>query len=72
MKNRAEHYRLGTTLKTLREQRGFKQEELAKMIGVDRTSLSSYENNKRVPDIYILWRMADIFQISLDELVGRS
>ena len=45
---------------------------MAEKIGVDRTSLSSYENNKRVPDIFMLCRIADVFEISLDHLIGRE
>lgn len=63
---------IGKQIKSLRKTHRWKQKELADKIGVDRTSLSSYENNKRIPDIYMLWRLADIFSVSLDELVGRK
>lgn len=65
-------YTVGIRIRQLREDRGLKQRELAEKIGVDRTSLSSYENSKRIPDIFILCSIADVFQISLDELVGRE
>lgn len=65
-------YKIGPRIKQLREENELKQNELAKLIGVDRTSLSSYENCKRIPDIFMLGRIADIFDISLDNLVGRE
>lgn len=65
-------YKIGPRIKQLREENELKQNELANLIGVDRTSLSSYENSKRIPDIFILSRIADIFDISLDNLVGRE
>ena len=72
MRRKTENYILGSNIKRLRKENNIKQMELAKQIGVDRTSLSSYENEKRMPDILVLWNIADIFHISIDELVGRE
>lgn len=67
-----EQYKIGSRIRKFRIESGLKQKEMADKIGVDRTSLSSYENNKRVPDIFILCRIADVFGISLDNLIGRE
>ncbi len=67
-----EQYKIGNRIRKFRTESGLKQKEMADKIGVDRTSLSSYENNKRVPDIFILCRIADVFGISLDNLIGRE
>lgn len=67
-----EQYKIGSRIRKFRTESGLKQKEMADKIGVDRTSLSSYENNKRVPDIFILCRIADVFGISLDNLIGRE
>ena len=63
---------IGAQIRLLRLKNNWKQSELADKVGVDRTSISSYESGKRVPDIFILCRIADEFEVSLDYLVGRS
>lgn len=50
--------RLGNRLKTLREQRGYSQEKLAKLIGVSRSTLSNYEKDKTSPKMDVLENMA--------------
>ena len=45
------------------------QAELAKKLYVQQNLVSSYENGYRTPDILTLCKLADIFEISLDELV---
>lgn len=68
----ADEYNIGSRIREFRTERGLKQKEMADKIGVHRTSLSSYENGKRIPDIFMLCRIADVFQISLDKLIGRE
>ena len=65
-------YDVGLRIKELRLENEWKQIELAKRIGVDRTSVSSCEGGKRIPDIFILCGIADEFGVTLDYLVGRS
>lgn len=69
---RTEECRVGARIRLLRLEKNMTQRQLAAKIGVDRTSLSSYEHSKRMPDIFVLCRMADIFEVSLDDLVGRK
>lgn len=66
-----EKKRLGNNLKRVRESRSMSQSQLAEALWLDRSSVSGYESGKRVPDILILCRMAEILEVSLDELVGR-
>lgn len=72
IKEKPEQYRIGLRIRQLRVENDFKQAELANLIGVDRTSLSSYENGKRIPDIFMLSKIADVFHVSLDYLAGRE
>lgn len=58
------------TLKNLRVQRGMSQSDLARLLGVARTTVSSYENGSRNPDNETLIRIATCFQVSLDYLLG--
>lgn len=54
----------------LRKKNRMTQEQMAKKLYLKRQTLSNYEIGKRVPDIYELVKIADLFDISLDELVG--
>ncbi len=63
---------IGNRLAFLRDQRGLTQEELASSLGISRAALSHYEKNRREPDTETLGKVADLFQVSLDYLVGRT
>ena len=45
------------------------QEELAKMIGTDRASISRYENGEMVPDVYKAVKIAALMGTTCEELV---
>lgn len=59
-------------LKTLRNERGISQRELAEIVMVSQQSINKYENHKVEPDIDTLIKIADYFNVSLDYLVGRD
>ena len=59
-------------LKTFRIRYGFTQAEVAEYAGVSRQAFSNYERGLREPSIKVLIILADLYQISLDELVGRK
>lgn len=48
------------------------QEQLANKLNGKKSLVSNYENEYSVPDIETLIKLADIFEISLDELIGRN
>lgn len=62
----------GRMLKQLREQRGYSQEDLAKILGMKRENISHYERGivLKIP-LEVLNKLADTFEVSVDELVGR-
>lgn len=60
----------GETLKTLRKQKGFSQEELATRLHVVRQTISKWEKNLSVPDADTLIRLAEILEVSVSELLG--
>jgi transcriptional regulator with XRE-family HTH domain len=60
---------LGGRLKTLRDGLGIKQEDLAKLMGIDRTSLSQIENNKRPLKAEELVQLSKIFNLTTDQLL---
>ena len=57
-------------LKTLRKARGLSQEELAIRLNVVRQTISKWEKGLSVPDADLLIRLADIFEVSVSELLG--
>ncbi len=63
---------IGENIAILRKKKGLTQEALASTIGVSSQSISKWENNTNMPDIMLLPIIADIFNISIDELFGRQ
>ncbi|MBQ7339374.1 MAG: helix-turn-helix transcriptional regulator [Clostridia bacterium] len=59
-------------LRRLRIEKKLKQEELAKSLCTTQRKVSYWESGKIEPDINSLWAIADFFEISIDELVGRE
>lgn len=55
---------------SLRKMNSLSQEELAEKIGVSRQTLSKYETGESVPDIEKSKALADVFGVSLDDLVN--
>ena len=62
----------GRLLKNERLARKLSQEQLAKAIGITQAQISYYESNKNEPSIGICEKIADFYEISLDELIGRD
>ena len=60
---------LGTRIADLRHKRGLKQDELAEMLGISPQAISKWENDAACPDISLLPRLAEIFEVSVDELL---
>ena len=63
---------LGKQLKLFREQNGYSQNQIAECLGTTRQTISNWENDKTIIDSHSLIRLADFYQISLDELCGRK
>lgn len=63
---------LGTRLKMLRENMGLTQENLGKKLHVSKVSICKYETGISEPSLDILVKIADIFDVSTDYLLGRE
>ena len=57
------------TLKTIREARGYSQTEAAKLIGVSTDTLSNYERGKSYPDIPVLRKIEEVYNINYNQLI---
>lgn len=55
-------------MKVLRSARGWKQEELAKAVGVSRQSIYSIERERYVPSLLLALTFAKVFECSTDEI----
>ncbi len=60
---------IGNHIKQLRINKGYNQAELAKELGVTYQAISNWENGKNTPDLQTLIKLAEIFKISVDELL---
>ncbi len=63
---------LAVRIKELRTQKGYTQKELAALLGVGQTTIANYENGIRIPDTEKMNKIADLFQVSFDYLLGRT
>lgn len=62
----------GTNIKKIRQDNNLTQEELAKRINTSRSNIANYENDKNMPSIDILEKLSEIFNCSIDYLLGKS
>lgn len=56
-------------IREAREERGLTQEELAKMVGINRVTLSRYETEERSIKVGVLAAIADALDVPIDYLV---
>jgi len=61
---------IGYTVRKLRKAHGWTQVELAQKLKASQKVVTTYENNQRTPTLENLKKLAAIFDITLDELVG--
>lgn len=63
---------LGKRLKYEREKRNWSQKYVADKIGITNTVLSNYERDYRDPDTTTLKKLADLYEVSTDYLLGKT
>lgn len=63
---------LGIKLRELRLKSNKTQQEVANILCINRVTYTQYESNKRSPQPDMLKKIADLFNVSLDELLGRT
>lgn len=59
-------------LTELREGANLSRQQLADILGVSRASLEYYEKGKRTPDIDVLYKLSEHFNVTSDYLIGRT
>ena len=58
----------GKLLIILRKKNGLSQKELAERLSISTSAVSKWENGKNLPDMMMLSSIADMLQVSCDEL----
>lgn len=64
--------RFAANLRSLREGAGLTQQMLADRLQTTQRKVSYWESGKIEPDMEALWRIADFFCVTMDELIGRT
>ena len=62
---------IGQKLKELRKSEGITQQQLAEKLQISRVNYARYETNAARPDYETLIKLADFFDVSLDEIFDR-
>ena len=62
---------IGQRIRDLRKQKRMSQTELAKSAGVSQTTVTAWETGKAEPSSSAVARLADIFNVTTDYLLGR-
>lgn len=61
---------IGMNIRILRKRNKISQEILAEKVNVSRQTVAKWENDEAFPDIYKCIMLADLFQVTLDQLSG--
>lgn len=59
-------------IKELRENKGLTQEEVSKKLNIARATYANYETGKREPNFETLQKIAALFEVSADYLLGTA
>ena len=62
----------GQRLAKLRKEKELTQNDIADKVGVTSQAVSKWENDQASPDIDVLVKLSEMFDISLDELLGKE
>ncbi len=66
------NFNLGDNIAYYRKIIGLSQEQLAEILGITKGAVSKWEQKICCPDVTLLPSIADLFQVSIDELFGRT
>ena len=60
---------LGKNLSAARKKKGMSQEEVAEHLGISRQTVSKWETNETLPDVFQANKLAKLYDMSLDKLM---
>lgn len=59
-------------IKELRHEKKLTQKQLAEKVGISEISIRKYESGDRIPKFEVIEKLADVFNVQFDYIVGRS
>ena len=62
----------GEKIAGIRKSAGLSQEQFGEMFGVSRQSVSKWESDQTLPELATMIKIADLFDVSVDYLLGRE
>ena len=62
----------GENLIKFRRRKRISQKDFAEIIGVTRQAVAKWENNERVPDIYVAKKIAEVLGVTIEEMLERE
>lgn len=62
----------GQKLKEIRKLYGYSTNDIYKKTGISTANIAHWENDKTIPNIYFIEKLANFYNISIDELIGRD
>lgn len=65
-------FNLAANIRYFREQNNWTQQYVADALNVSRSMIAKWENQSAQPDLHMLIKLSELFEISLDQLIGRS
>lgn len=63
---------IGKEIARLRERQDLRQEDMAKQVGLSRTSISNIERGEHVPTLWVLYRICQTLGVEVQEVLPRQ
>lgn len=60
---------MSMTLRAARMNKGYDQEKAAKLIGISSDTLSNYERGKTFPDVPIIKKIEEVYEVKYDDII---
>lgn len=62
--------RMFIRIRELRKNKGWSSNDLAEILGVSQPTITRWENGSAIPDVNTLKKLSEIFNITVDDLIG--
>lgn len=63
---------MAANLRRLRTDHNYTQTQIAEMLNISRQAYSNYETGKRIPDLDMVIRLADIYHVTLEQIITQN
>ena len=65
-----DNYKVGRFIAKLRKKKGLTQDELGNMLGISGKSVSKWERGLNMPDISLIYKLSEVFDVDLNQLLN--